>query len=70
MDSCPLIIAPEIRKDSFHPDFLNEYPDAHEDIAADFATAYYGPELEQIMLTTIGLGDQSRVLLFVLAARR
>jgi hypothetical protein len=45
MDSRPLIVDPSLRKDSFHPDFLDDYPDAHEDIASDFPKAY-GTELE------------------------
>ena len=45
LDSRPLLIDDELRKDSFHPDFLEDYPDAHEDIATDFPTAY-GRELE------------------------
>ncbi len=40
LDSRPLLIDEELRKDSFHPDFLEDYPDAHEDIAADFPTPY------------------------------
>jgi hypothetical protein len=35
----------ELRKDSFHQDFLDDYPDAREDIASDFPTAH-GRELE------------------------
>jgi hypothetical protein len=45
MDSRPLILDPSLRKNSFHPDFLDDYPDAHEDIASDFPKAY-GTELE------------------------
>ncbi|KAI2489419.1 Reverse transcriptase (RNA-dependent DNA polymerase) [Fragilaria crotonensis] len=45
IDSRPLLIDEELRKDSFHPDFLEDYPDAHEDIASDFPKPY-GRELE------------------------
>ena len=38
LDSRPLLIDEELRKNSFHPDFLEDYPDAREDIAADFPT--------------------------------
>jgi Reverse transcriptase (RNA-dependent DNA polymerase) len=44
LDSRPLIVDPSLRKDSFHPDFLDDYPDAHEDIASNFLKAY-GKEL-------------------------
>ena len=45
LDSRPLKVDPDLRKDSFHPDFLEDYPDAHEDVATDFPKAY-GRELE------------------------
>ena len=45
LDSRPLLIDSDLRKTSFHPDFLKDYPDAHEDIASDFPKAY-GRELE------------------------
>ena len=45
LDSRPLLIDAELRKTSFHPDFLDDYPDAYEDIASDFPRAY-GRELE------------------------
>jgi hypothetical protein len=32
LDSCPLIVDDELKKNSFHPDFLDDYPDANEDI--------------------------------------
>ena len=45
LDSRPLLVDDELRQDSFHPDFLDDYPDAREDIASDFPEAY-GRELE------------------------
>jgi hypothetical protein len=45
VDSRPLIIDDELRRDSFHPDFLEDYPDASEDVGTDFPEAF-GPELE------------------------
>ena len=44
LDSRPLLIDDELLTDSFHPDFLEDYPDAKEDIAQDFP-ASYGTEL-------------------------
>ena len=45
IDSRPLVIDDELRRDSFHPDFLEDYPDANEDVGTDFPEAF-GPELE------------------------
>ena len=45
LDLQPLLIDDELRTDSFHPDFLKDYPDAHEEISADVPTAY-GRELD------------------------
>ena len=44
MDSRPMRIDEELLKNSFHPDFLEDYPDATEDIASDFPKPY-GSEL-------------------------
>ena len=44
MDSRPLLIDDDLLTDSFHPDFLEDYPDAKEDIALDFPKPY-GTEL-------------------------
>ena len=35
----------ELQQESFHPDFLEDYPDAAEDISPDMPPAF-GPELE------------------------
>ena len=40
LDSRPLLVDDGLRSDSFHPDFLDNYPDATEDVASDFPTAY------------------------------
>jgi hypothetical protein len=46
LDSRPLIIENEdLLKASFHPDFLEDYPDAHEDIDGGLPTPY-GTELK------------------------
>ncbi|KAI2501305.1 Reverse transcriptase (RNA-dependent DNA polymerase) [Fragilaria crotonensis] len=45
LDSRPLLVDDGLRSDSFHPDFLDDYPDAAEDVASDFPTPY-GTELE------------------------
>ena len=45
LDSRPSLINAELRKTSFHTALLEDYPDAHEDIALDFLKAY-GRELE------------------------
>ena len=44
MDSRPMQIDEELLKNSFHPDFLEDYPDASEDIAPDLPKPY-GSEL-------------------------
>ena len=46
LDSRPLLVDDGLCSNSFHPDFLGGYPDATEDVASDFPTAYYGTELE------------------------
>lgn len=45
VDSRPLLVDAELRSASFHPDFLEDYPDAHEDVSTDFPPCY-GRELE------------------------
>ncbi len=45
MDSRPLVVDAELQTDSFHPDFLEDYPDATEDIDEALPTPY-GCELE------------------------
>ena len=45
LDSRPLIIDDGLRNDSFHPDFLDDYPDATEDVGTDFPAAF-GRELD------------------------
>ena len=45
LDSRPLIIDDDLRCNSFHPDFLDDYPDATEDVGTDFPMAY-GQELD------------------------
>jgi hypothetical protein len=45
LDSRPLLVDDDLRTDSFHPDFLEDYPDAKEDVALDHPPAY-GRELE------------------------
>jgi Reverse transcriptase (RNA-dependent DNA polymerase) len=45
LDSRPLIIDDDLRHDSFHPDFLDDYPDAKEDVGTDFPPAF-GRELD------------------------
>ena len=45
LDSRPLLVDESLRHSSFHPDFLEEYPDAKEDLADDFPVPY-GRELE------------------------
>jgi hypothetical protein len=44
IDSRLLLVDEELRSDSFHPDFLEDYPDAHEDID-DGLPAPIGAEL-------------------------
>jgi hypothetical protein len=51
-DSRPLLVDDELRSSSFHPDFLNDYPDAKEDEGTDFPTTY-GPELETVTRRSI-----------------
>ncbi len=45
VDSRPLLVDQELRSESFHPDFLEDYPDAAEDVVSDFPTSF-GRELE------------------------
>jgi hypothetical protein len=45
MDSRPLDVDEELKKDSFHPDFLEDYDDAGEDIDPNLP-ASFGAELE------------------------
>ena len=45
LDSRPLISDDALRHDSFHPDFLEDYPDAKEDVGTDFPPAF-GRELD------------------------
>lgn len=46
LESRPLVIDPELlRQESFHPDFLDDYPDAREELDPNFPAAF-GPELE------------------------
>ena len=45
IDSRPLKVDPDLQKQVFQPDFLNDYPDAEEEIPSDLPTAY-GPNLE------------------------
>ena len=45
IDSRPLRVDPELQQELFHPDFLEDYPDAEEDISPDMPPAF-GPELE------------------------
>ena len=35
LDSRPMLVDEELRKTSFHPDFLKDYPDAREDLPTD-----------------------------------
>jgi hypothetical protein len=44
LDSRPLLIDESLRTDSFHPDFLEDYPDAAEDMDDSFPTPF-GDEL-------------------------
>ena len=44
LDSCPLFVDDELKKNSFHPNFLEDYPDASEDIDPSLP-APHGPEL-------------------------
>lgn len=44
LDSRELIIDDSLQHDSFHPDFLGDYPDAKDDVATDFLPAF-GREL-------------------------
>ena len=44
VDSRPLLVDDELKSDSFHPDFLEDYPDAREDID-DGLPAPHGAEL-------------------------
>ena len=45
LDSRPLLVDDTLRNDSFHPDFLEDYPDAKEDVGTDFPVEF-GRELE------------------------
>lgn len=45
IDSRPLILDPELRQSSYHHDFLDDYPDAREDIDPELPDAI-GEELE------------------------
>ena len=45
VDSRPLLVDNDLRTTSFHPDFLEDYPDASEDVATDFPIPY-GRELD------------------------
>ena len=36
LDSCPLLVDESLQHSSFHPKFLEDYPDAKEDLADDF----------------------------------
>lgn len=45
LNSKPLVVSEELKNNSFHPDFLEDYPDAKEDIDARFPVAY-GDEFE------------------------
>jgi hypothetical protein len=45
VDSHPLKIDDDLRKDSFHPDFLEDCPDASEDVGTDFPEAF-GREMD------------------------
>ena len=45
LDSRPMLVDEELRKTSFHSDFLEDYPDAREDLPTDLPKAY-GRELE------------------------
>jgi hypothetical protein len=45
LDSRPLIMDDDLRCNSFHPDFLDDYPDATEDVGTDFPMAF-GKELD------------------------
>ena len=44
LDSRPLIVDDELKKESFHPDFLEDYPDASEDVD-DAMPRTHGSEL-------------------------
>ena len=52
LDSRPLLVDDGLRTSSFHPDFLDDYPDAKEDVGTDFPTTY-GPELETVTRRSI-----------------
>ncbi len=45
VDSRSLLVDDDLRTTSFHPDFLEDYPDAYEDVATDFPIPS-GRELE------------------------
>jgi hypothetical protein len=45
VDSRPLLVDHELQSESFHPDFLEDYPDAAKDVASNFPTPV-GCELE------------------------
>jgi hypothetical protein len=45
VDSRPLMVDHELRSASCHPDFLEDYPDAADDVASDFPTPF-GHELK------------------------
>jgi hypothetical protein len=40
IDSRPLVVDAELQTDSFHPDFIEDYPDATEDIDEALPTPY------------------------------
>ena len=46
LDSRPLKVAPELKVKSFHPDFLEDYPDAKEDFDPSMFPEAFGEELE------------------------
>ena len=45
LDSRPFLVDEDLHSDSFHPDFLDDDPDAAKDVASDFSTPY-GTEVE------------------------
>jgi hypothetical protein len=58
IDSHPLLVDEELRKSSFHPDFLEDYDGAKEEIGGGFPKAYMAVNWKRlsssmlIMLTT------------------
>ena len=71
LDSRPLIIDDGLRHDSFHPDFLDDYPDAKEDVGENFPKAF-GRELETTVFFDadhahdhVTLGSISGLIVFV-----